>query len=606
MENQEQTHEGKTEGRIVTEDKIDPFLRRDSISRTPPGMSRELEAKSTPITVSDGTPEERKATENSKSDDNGNSDDDKRRKTEAQQRLTDFYSLNPNSSGKEGKKEDLTEDEEEEWELKTPPGHSRKRKKKNSPRVPQPTVEISAAMLSLQTKIDKMADFCRTNQNVHRELKNLAKEIRSINRTVIKEAKEEKMDWRERESRYLQYKHDLKREVANLRRTEEEWRTRHKPEPKETGVQTEVEDGPRNVMGKGIKTYETTGTQTYEGDVENEMRKEKIKEIMANGGNVVELHQVAKEKWPESMYTHTQRTNVHPLKQGDEASVFLVVDKEATKGNIIINKICETHRGFKKMIDEGRLERGTIICSKSVNTTQILDATQEDEEEAATRRCYIIGTDSSQDDVGTWKDAVGAAKKVIKIMQKSGIQRTVITTIRGSSEQWRKAVECIASGRDVKIDINSNDVPKEEGWQQTGIRKKKPKTWETKRPTTEAIVVKTQGKPYAEMLKEVREKIDVGHIGVELTSVRKTKQGDLLMVVKKKEGAGEKLRSEIGKKIDNVKVNSPKSGRAFIHVKDIDELSTEKEIIEALQKALNLKNDTESIRPAFGCTQVLQ
>jgi hypothetical protein len=295
------------------------------------------------------------------------------------------------------------------------------------------------------------------------------------------------------------------------------------------------------------------------------------------------------------------------LKQGDEASVFLVVDKEAIKGNIIINKICETHRGFKKMIDEGRLERGTIICSKSVNTTQILDATQEDEEEAATRRCYIIGADSSQDDVGTWKDAVGAAKKVLKIMQKSGIQRTVITTIHGSSEQWRKAVECIASGRDVKIDINSNDVPKEEGWQQTGIRKKKPKTWETKRPTTEAIVVKTQGKPYAEMLKEVREKIDVGHIGVELTSVRKTKQGDLLMVVKKKEGVGEKLRLELGKKIDNVKVNSPKSGRTFIHVKDIDELSTEKEIIEALQKALNLKNDNElkitSIRPAYGCTQ---
>jgi hypothetical protein len=86
-------------------------------------------------------------------------------------------------------------------------------------------------------------------------------------------------------------------------------------------------------MGKSIKTYETIGTQTLKGDVENEMRKEKIKEIMASGGNEVELFQVAKEKWPESMYTHTQRTNIHPLRQGDEASVFLVVDKEAIKGN---------------------------------------------------------------------------------------------------------------------------------------------------------------------------------------------------------------------------------------------------------------------------------
>jgi hypothetical protein len=51
-------------------------------------------------------------------------------------------------------------------------------------------------------------------------------------------------------------------------------------------------------MGKSIKTYETIGTQTLKGDVQNEMRKEKIKEIMASGGNEVELFQVAKEKWP--------------------------------------------------------------------------------------------------------------------------------------------------------------------------------------------------------------------------------------------------------------------------------------------------------------------
>jgi hypothetical protein len=120
MENQQYTLEGKTKGRIETEDTIDPFLRRDSISQTPPGMCREQVAENTPITVSDGTPEEKKVTENIKSDDDGNFDDDKRRKTETQQRLTEFYFLNPTSGGKEGKKEDLTGDEEEEWELKTP------------------------------------------------------------------------------------------------------------------------------------------------------------------------------------------------------------------------------------------------------------------------------------------------------------------------------------------------------------------------------------------------------------------------------------------------------------------------------------------------------
>jgi hypothetical protein len=262
MENQQHTLERKTEGITETENLIYPFLRRDSISRTPPGMSREEEVENTLITASDGTPEGTKDMENFQSAYNGDPADDSRKKTGKQQRLTKFYSLNPTPSGKEEKKEDLTGDDDEEWELNTPSRHSRKRKKKNSPSVPQPTVEITAAMLSLQTKIDKMADLCRANQNVHKKLKNLAKEIQSINRTIVKEAKEEKMDWRKRESRYLQTKHDLKRELANFRRGDEERRMRRKLETKEAEVQTEVTDGPLECRAKTTEVSTQTGQVT--------------------------------------------------------------------------------------------------------------------------------------------------------------------------------------------------------------------------------------------------------------------------------------------------------------------------------------------------------
>jgi hypothetical protein len=76
------------------------------------------------------------------------------------------------------------------------------------------------------------------------------------------------------------------------------------------------------------------------GKRKNRRPKRYRKSRMAKNGNGI--------KKKKKMYTHTQRTNIHPLREGDEASVFLVVDKEAIKGNIIINKIGETHRGLRK------------------------------------------------------------------------------------------------------------------------------------------------------------------------------------------------------------------------------------------------------------------
>jgi hypothetical protein len=132
MDKQQNTLE-KTEGRIETVDLIDPFLKRDSISRTPPAMSKESRTENTPIIVNDDTPEG-KDSKNIESDDNEDSDNAIRKKTGKQQSLTEFYSLNPTSGGKAERKEDLSEDDDEEWELKTPSSHRKKKKKKRTRR----------------------------------------------------------------------------------------------------------------------------------------------------------------------------------------------------------------------------------------------------------------------------------------------------------------------------------------------------------------------------------------------------------------------------------------------------------------------------------------
>ncbi|CAG9835556.1 unnamed protein product [Diabrotica balteata] len=60
-----------------------------------------------------------------------------------------------------------------------------------------------------------------------------------------------------------------------------------------------------------------------------------------------------------------------------------------------------------------------------------------------------------------------------------------------------------------------------------------------------------EGKKYDEVLSEMREKIDIGKIGVQVEKLKRTNGGDLLVKLKAR-GAAAKLRAELVSKMNGM------------------------------------------------------
>lgn len=125
------------------------------------------------------------------------------------------------------------------------------------------------------------------------------------------------------------------------------------------------------------------------------------------------------------------------------------------------------------------------------------------------------------------------------------------------------------------------------------------------RSKPEAVLVKMEGKSYTDVLQTVKMSINPVEVGVEVTGLKKTKKGDLLVMVKKGSEKADTLRKTISEKVPDAKATLLSRKKVF-HLKNLDELATEEEIREAVAKELSISSETvevRALRPAFGGRQ---
>lgn len=124
----------------------------------------------------------------------------------------------------------------------------------------------------------------------------------------------------------------------------------------------------------------------------------------------------------------------------------------------------------------------------------------------------------------------------------------------------------------------------------------------------EAIAIKTSSTTsYADVIKEMKRKIDPTAIGVEIKGIRRTKAGELLVKFDKGEGQAEKLKNAIGDTFgDDVKIRSVAKNH-IIDMRDLDESTEVDDLINALMVATNSDVQTSfrilNVRDSFGGTK---
>lgn len=131
----------------------------------------------------------------------------------------------------------------------------------------------------------------------------------------------------------------------------------------------------------------------------------------------------------------------------------------------------------------------------------------------------------------------------------------------------------------------------------------------TKRPLPDSISVKPEnGETYSDILKAIRQKVDINAIGSQVSSISESRNGGIIIRLthqdKKREELVDAIKSHLG---DRAAVKSLVS-YDDLDLQDLDNITTVSEIESCIKSALGLPEDDTSIkvkniRPAYAGTQ---
>ncbi|XP_037814629.1 uncharacterized protein LOC119605529 [Lucilia sericata] len=151
----------------------------------------------------------------------------------------------------------------------------------------------------------------------------------------------------------------------------------------------------------------------------------------------------------------------------------------------------------------------------------------------------------------------------------------------------------------------------ENGWKTVKHRKEKRKKEKTKTKIRfdqgEALTIKANtDATYADVLKEMKKNIDPSKIGVDIKTMRRTINGDILIKFNKGEGQAEKLTRAIGNTLgNNVTIKTVKKN-CIVDIRDMDESTEQEDIISALKTVTDMVlTDIKilNVRESFGKTK---
>ncbi|KAJ8928738.1 hypothetical protein NQ314_018663 [Rhamnusium bicolor] len=112
----------------------------------------------------------------------------------------------------------------------------------------------------------------------------------------------------------------------------------------------------------------------------------------------------------------------------------------------------------------------------------------------------------------------------------------------------------------------------------------KPRTTRTKGPQTDKIIIKSEGKTYAELLISVKTNVDIAEVGLTIKSLKKTEKCDLLLEVAGGKDKVKTLKDTIIAKTKDTEV-FVKSNDATLHITDIDADINEEELKKEIVKS---------------------
>lgn len=296
---------------------------------------------------------------------------------------------------------------------------------------------------------------------------------------------------------------------------------------------------------------------------ENIMRE--IKSTLEQKGGWSSLSKIIDHKWTDGCFQNTNLVGRGTLEER-KGNLAVIINPKGTFDGELAKDIQTNFPDVVTLLEE-KLEEGSIEYIQMKTQTILSSGKRGD----ISRTLYLL---SYEMDKGGIND-IGKLYEIIEKLEKratsDGIHQMNLVPIGNINIDYlQKCTESVFRGTNSKIQII---MDKEK---QPNIRGAKGGS------KTEKVIIKAGGKQYADILRTVKNSINIDQAGINVKTIKKTMRGDVMMEVKGGKEKAEALRQEILKKNEGTRVEITNQN-GTVYVTGIDGDVTKNEIVQAIK-----------------------
>uniref|UniRef100_V5GPZ8 Retrotransposable element n=1 Tax=Anoplophora glabripennis TaxID=217634 RepID=V5GPZ8_ANOGL len=321
------------------------------------------------------------------------------------------------------------------------------------------------------------------------------------------------------------------------------------------------------------KEVVTVGIQVQmDGDDKEELKKQRVAEIrkiIREETTYEKLTEIIDQNWPEEVYQTVKKTQGNPFKSNAGGNIAIVIDPNEKCEKGIAKDMLRQYPEVKSIIEEG-LKEGEIEYMRSEVRTSRKQA------EVINKTIYLlpypVDTGGTNDMRGFHGLMRTLRDHVTKAEADGGL---ILVTPEGLDQNYvRKIAEYVTHKKFAELTYMVARKAKPAG------RSKASKPKGTK---TGKIIIRSEGKTYADLIRTVKKNVDIDQAGINVKSLRKTESGDLMLEVEGGQDKAAELKEMIRSRTNELEVIA-KSNDATIHIMDIDADISEIELKNEIMK----------------------
>lgn len=357
---------------------------------------------------------------------------------------------------------------------------------------------------------------------------------------------------------------------------------------RDISTQTEAIDQPipqTVVSEQGTQTDITSSGEDNNTLVEEKALREHIWESLAKEQTFENFQEINSIDWPKSAYRKVKIETGNPERNSPEWDLAFYMS-DNTEKDVGLGKVLKDK--YPDLVDAEPPADGYVTGLSTASTLAIPGKPIKTETKHIYKLTPRILNDKTEN-LKSLYDCLTNLKE--RVLQANRGKIAIVFQNYVDFESAKRATEYVFVNTDIDTAVY---VKKEKPTTNYRSKQQAPKT-----SGKEALVIKAEGRTYADLLRTVKSKVDPGKVGVTVREIRKTKKGDMLLTIDSS-GTPNKLKDEILNGIQGSSVNVIGRKDKLINIIDLDAVTTADEIIEQMVDQFQVRKEDlliKNLRP---------